>query len=99
MEYYDYNIMVILFVLMMNCVDIQGLMDRLAFYGRVMRVKEGGREVVSCHRALVFLCYIHGFHFLLYVRVPTLPGKPTKPGILSFSFPDMENAWNLFKKW
>ncbi len=29
-------------------------------------------------------------------RVPTLPGKP---GILSFTFPDLENAWNLLKKW
>ncbi len=31
-----------------------------------------------------------------YHRVPTLPGKP---GILSFSFPGLENAWNLPKKW
>ncbi len=28
-------------------------------------------------------------------RVPTLPRKP---GILSFSFPGLENAWNLLKK-
>ncbi len=28
-------------------------------------------------------------------RVPTLPGKL---GILSFTFPGLENAWNLFKK-
>ncbi len=28
-------------------------------------------------------------------RVPTLPGKP---GILSFTFPCLENAWNLLKK-
>ncbi len=29
------------------------------------------------------------------VRVPTCPGKP---GILSFSFLGLENAWNLIKK-
>ncbi len=27
-------------------------------------------------------------------RVPMLPGKP---GILSFTFPGLENAWNLLK--
>ncbi len=32
---------------------------------------------------------------LLY-RFPSLPGKP---GILSFSFPGMENALNLLKRW
>ncbi len=26
-----------------------------------------------------------------------LPGKPGKPGILSFTFPGLENAWNLLK--
>ncbi len=30
------------------------------------------------------------------VRVPTLHRKPA---ILSFSFPGLENAWNLLKKW
>ncbi len=29
-------------------------------------------------------------------RVPTLPGKP---GILSFTFPGLENTWNMLKKW
>ncbi len=31
-----------------------------------------------------------------YSRVPTLPGKPA---ILLFTFPCLENAWNLLKKW
>ncbi len=31
------------------------------------------------------------------IMVPTLPGKPWKPGILSFTFPGLENAWNLLK--
>ncbi len=30
------------------------------------------------------------------VRVPKLPGKP---GILSFTFPGLENAWNLLENW
>ncbi len=29
-------------------------------------------------------------------RVPKLPGKP---GILSFTFPGLENAWHLLKNW
>ncbi len=33
---------------------------------------------------------------LCYYRVPTLPGKP---GIQLFSFPGLEKAWNLLKKW
>ncbi len=41
----------------------------------------------------------HLMSLVLHVyRVPTLPGKPWKPGILSFSFPGLENAWNLLKK-
>ncbi len=31
-------------------------------------------------------------------RVSTLSAKPAKPGILSYTFPCLENAWNLFKK-
>ncbi len=30
---------------------------------------------------------------------PTLPGTSWKPGILSFTFPGLENACNLHKKW
>ncbi len=30
--------------------------------------------------------------------VSTLPGKNGKPGILSFTFPGLENAWNLLKR-
>ncbi len=33
--------------------------------------------------------------YKLLIRVPMLPGKPGKPGILSFTFPGLENAWNL----
>ncbi len=35
------------------------------------------------------------FHFKVRLFI-TLAGKP---GILSFSFPDLENALNLLKKW
>ncbi len=31
------------------------------------------------------------------IRVPTLLGKHEKTGILSFTFPGLENAWNLLK--
>ncbi len=31
------------------------------------------------------------------IRVPTLPGKKWKPGILSFTFPGLENALNLLQ--
>ncbi len=37
------------------------------------------------------------FVVTLIYRVPTLPGKPWKPWILSFTFPGLENAWNLLK--
>ncbi len=42
------------------------------------------------------LIVVLGFLFNSVIRVPTVPGKP---GILSFSFPCLENAWNLLKKW
>ncbi len=29
----------------------------------------------------------------------TLPRKPWKPGFFLFTFPGLENAWNLLKKW
>ncbi len=45
------------------------------------------------------LCYLTWLAPFTALRVPTLHGKPLKPGILSFTFPGLENAWNLSKKW
>ncbi len=41
-------------------------------------------------------CGLYDWRMLAIHRVPTLPGKP---GILSFTFPGLENVWNLLKKW
>ncbi len=35
--------------------------------------------------------------FQIACNTNTLPGKPWKPRILSFTFPGLENAWNLLK--
>ncbi len=42
---------------------------------------------VTSHAPIIFM-------HLSYFRVPKLPGKP---GILSFTFPGLENVWNLLK--
>ncbi len=46
-----------------------------------------------------YTCKTHVGYTTLIFRVPTLPGKPLKPGILSFTFPGLEQAWNLLQKW